>query len=220
MYKLKIIKTNYVTHDVKCFVLEKPKDFPEYRPGQAAHLSVNKKDWKDKKRPFTFTSINAFPDLEFTIKIYEDHDGVTNQLGKLEAGDEILLHDVFDTFQYKGPGIFLAGGAGLTPFMAIFRALFVSGNMRGVALLYSNKTARDIIYHDELTKLLGPAYKNVFTREGVIGFRERRLDKDFLLETIGDFDQRFYVCGPKSFVKDVSEALEKLGADKEALVLE
>lgn len=219
MHTLKILDTHYVTHDVKRFVVEKPKDFA-YRTGQATHLSVNLPEWKDKARPFTFTSLNHWPKLEFTIKIYNERKGITHQLGLLIEDDEILMHDVFDTFDYKGPGIFLAGGAGITPFMAIFRALHESKNMRGVSLLYSNKTSKDIIYHDELTKILGPAYKNVFTREGVIGFRERRLDRDFLLETIGDFSQRFYVCGPKGFVTDIKTALIDLGAKQESLILD
>ncbi len=218
MHSLKILNTHYVTHDVKRFVLEKPKNFT-YRTGQAAYLSVNLPQWKNKLRPFTFTSLNHWPKLEFTIKIYKDREGVTNQLSKLVEGDKILMHTILDTFPYKGPGVFIAGGAGITPFIAIFRALHASGNLRGVALLYSNKTSKDIIYHKELTKMLGPAYKNVFTREGVIGFRERRLDRNFLLETIGDFSRRFYVCGPKEFVTDMKTALISLGAEEESLIL-
>jgi len=219
MHRLKILKTGYVTHDVKRFVLEKPKDF-EYRPGEAAHLSADIPAWKDKAHPFTFTSLNDWPELEFTIKIYKEHAGVTNQLSKLKPGDHILLHDTFTTFDYRGPGVFIAGGAGLTPFMAIFRALYASDNMRGVALLYSNKTTNDIIYHDQLTKMLGAAYKNVFTREGVIGFRERRIDRNTLIDIIGDFSHRFYVCGPPDFIENVSGALLDLGAETESLILE
>lgn len=219
MYKLPILATSYVTHNVKRIILEKPEGFI-YRPGQAAHLAPNVEGWEDQKRPFTFTSLSAMPFLEFTIKIYNERNGVTNQLDKLKAGDEIFMYDVFDTFEYKGPGIFIAGGSGITPFMAIFRALYYSNNIKGAALLYSNQTVQDIIYHDELTMMLGAAYKNVFTRQGVIGFKERRLDRDFLLETIGDFNQRFYVCGPQSFVKDISSALTSLGASDESLIVE
>lgn len=218
MYKLKIVSSTYITHDVKRIVLEKPEGII-YRPGQAAHLSVNIPGWEELKKPFTFTSLNEMPYIEFSIKIYTDHDGITNQLGKLQVGDTILLHDIFDSFDFKGPGIFLAGGTGITPFLAIFRALYFTNNMRGIALLYSNKTVHDILYHDELTLMLGPAYKNVFTRQGVIGFKERRLGRDFLLETISNFDQRFYVCGPHTFVTDLSSALIELGAKQESLII-
>lgn len=218
MQRLKILNTHFITHDVKRFVLEKPADF-EYTPGQSAHISINLPDWEDKIRPYSFTSLPDWDYLEFIIKIYDDQKGVSSQMGKLNVGEEFLLHDIFGTIKFKGPGVFIAGGTGITPFIAIFRALFYSGNLREVALLYSNKSKEDIILHDDLTKMLGPAYKNVFTREGVIGFRERRIDRKFLIENIGDFNFRFYVCGPKKFTEDVCEALISLGAKPEYLIV-
>ena len=107
LHTLKIISATYITHDVKRFIVEKPEDY-HYRPGQSVMISINKPDWKDEKRPFTFTSLQDWDHLEFVIKIYEDHDGVTNQMASLKPGDELLLHEVFGTIQYKGPGIFLA----------------------------------------------------------------------------------------------------------------
>ncbi|MEM0517472.1 MULTISPECIES: FAD-binding oxidoreductase [Aequorivita] len=218
MQPLKILNTHYISHNVKCFVLEKPSGFT-YTPGQSARISINLPNWKDQIRPFTFTSLQHWEYLEFIVKIYEDHKGVTSQMGRLKTGDELLLHDVYGTIKYKGPGIFIAGGTGITPFIAIFRALFESGNLRNLALLYSNKTKEDIILHDELTKMLGPAYRNVFTQEGVIGFRERRIDRKFLIETIGSFDSRFYVCGPKKFTEEICKALVSLGTNPEYLIV-
>jgi ferredoxin-NADP reductase len=218
MQTLKIINTSYVTHDVKRFVLEKPEGFV-YRPGQSAHISIDLPGWENQIRKFTFTSLNDWPFLEFTIKIYENRNSVTNQLTKLNAGAALLLHDVFGTIEYKGPGVFIAGGTGITPFMAIFRALFLSGNMRGNGLIYSNKSQDDIIYAEELTKMLGPAYVNVFTRQGVIGFKERHIDRRFLIETIKDFNTRFYVCGPKSFTEDITRELISLGTSAQSLII-
>lgn len=218
MYKLKILKTNFITHNVKRILVEKPKDeYFMYKPGQATHLSINKPGWEDKKRPFTFTSLNNWPELEFTVKIYDKREAVTHEMGKLVEGDELILHDVFDTIQYKGPGIFLAGGTGITPFIAIFRALLASGNLRGVALLYSNKTQEDIIYGKELHEMLGNAYVNVFTRQGVIGFREHRIDRQFLIDNIGNFDYKFYVCGPRDFTDDITKHLVSLGAKPDSI---
>lgn len=218
MQRLQITNTHFITHNVKRFVLKKPPGF-EYTPGQSARISINLPGWEKQIRQFTFTSLQHWDYLEFIVKIYEDHKGVTSQLGKLKMGDELLLHDVYGTIQYKGPGIFIAAGTGITPFIAIFRALFESGNLRNLALLYSNKTTGDIILNDELTKMLGPAYRNVFTQEGVIGFRERRIDRKFLIETIGSFDSRFYICGPKQFTEEICDALISLGADPEYLII-
>lgn len=198
--------------------MEKPAGL-SYIPGHSTHLAVNLPGWEDHWRSFTFTSLNSWNYLEFIIKIYDDHKGVTQQMGKLNAGASLLLKDVFGTIDYKGPGIFLAGGTGITPFIAIFRALYYSGNMRNIGLLYSNHYHDDVILHEELTKMLGNGYANFFSKEGVIGFGEKRIDRRFLVETIRDFDKRFYVCGPEAFVNDISKYLLDLGAKMDAIII-
>lgn len=219
MNRCKILEVSYDTHNVKRFVVEKSPDFPSYTPGQGVMLSIDKPGFEDKKRPFTFTSLSNWNYIEFTIKIYDDRAGVTHEIGKLQAGDYFLLHDIFEGIPYKGPGIFIAGGTGVTPFIPIFRALQESGNLRNVALLYSNKTREDIILGRELYEMLGAGFMSVLTREGVIGFRERKIDKKFLIESIGSFNHRFYVCGPKSFVHDITEALISLGAEANSVIV-
>jgi ferredoxin-NADP reductase len=217
---VKILECSYISHDVKRFAVEKPQGF-SFIPGQATDVSINQPDWRDKLRPFTFTSLNKWPYLEFLIKIYDDHNGVTNQLGKTNTGAELILHDIFGTIQYKGPGIFIAGGAGITPFIAIFRALYkLKKLLPGNTLIFSNKTADDIILGEELTHMLGHAFINVFTRQGVIGFRERRIDRNYLIETIHDFSKHFYVCGPEVFVKEIVELLVAVGASADTVIFE
>lgn len=217
---VKILESSYISHDIKRFIVEKPAGF-SFIPGQATDVSINHPEWKDKLRPFTFTSLTEWPYLEFIIKIYDDHAGVTHQLGKTNAGASLILHDVFGSIVYKEPGIFIAGGAGITPFIAIFRALHkLKKLLPGNALIFSNKTAADIILGEELAIMLGAAYINVFTREGVIGFRERRIDRDYLVETIHDFSRHFYVCGPEVFVKEIVELLLNLGASAETVIIE
>jgi len=217
--QLKVLDTHYINHDVKKFIVEKPKGF-QYIPGQAAELSINTPEWREQRRPFTFTSLNEWDYLEFIIKIYDDHNGVTHQLGKTNAGAELLLHDVFGSIQYKGPGIFIAGGTGITPFIAIFRALFHTGKLKQNGLIYSNKSAEDIILQEELTRMLGPNYLNVFTKQGVIGFMEKKIDRKYLVETIRDFDRNFYVCGPDQFVQDINKHLISLGAAPDSVIIE
>ena len=61
---------------------------------------------------------------------------------------------------------------------------------------------------------------NVYTREKVVGFSGRRIDRNFLIENIVDFSQNFYVCGPEDFVQNVTSILIDLGAEPEAVVVE
>lgn len=216
---VKILKAEYITHDVRRFRVAKPEGYL-FIPGQATEVAINKADLKDERRPFTFTSLNEWPELEFTIKIYTDHRGVTNSLGELKAGDEILLHDVWGAINYKDPGVFFAGGAGVTPFIAIFRQLYKDGKIDGNRLFFSNKTEKDIILKDELEKMLGKNFYNVITREKSSKYYNGRIDEKFIKENVKDFSQNFYVCGPDVFVKEISSILIKHGAKTESVVIE
>src|SRR4051812_34119935 len=136
---VKILQSHFITHDVKRFVIEKPEGY-DFIPGQATDVSINLPEWKDQLRPFTFTCLREESYLEFMIKIYKDHEGVTNMLGRTNAGAELILHDVFGAIQYKGPGVFIAAGAGITPFTSILRSLHKDKQLTGNKLIYSNKT--------------------------------------------------------------------------------
>lgn len=216
---VKIISTIPVTHNVRHYRLEKPEGY-KFNPGQATEVSINTDKWKDEARPFTFTSLSEDPYLEFTIKSYNDHDGVTNALGKLVPGDELILRDVWGAIEYKGPGVFIAGGAGVTPFIVIIRRLYKDGKIDDNKLYFSNKTSKDIILKDEFTKMLGKNFINILTQEDHPEFEKRHIDKSYLKEKISDFSQNFYVCGPDKMVSDVTAALNDLGADSESIVFE
>lgn len=216
---VKILKVEPVTHDVRRFTVQKPDGF-RFEPGQATLVAVDRPEWQKKKRPFTFTSLNNWPDLEFTTKIYPEHHGVTEQLGKLEAGDALLIEDPWGTIQYKGPGTFIAGGAGVTPFIAILRQLAKDGEIDGNTLLFSNKTARDIILRDEFEAMAGLRCVFTVTKQADPTLENRRIDRAFLEDKVTDFDQHFYVCGPKQMVADLKGHLQALGAKADAVVFE
>jgi len=216
---VKILEAEYVTHDVRRFKVEKPEGY-SFTPGQATEAAINKPDLKDERRPFTFTGLNDDDYLEFTIKTYGDHNSVTKALRELNKGDELLIHDVWGAIHYKGPGVFIAGGAGVTPFIAIFRQLFKDRKIDGNRLIFSNKTKKDIILKDEFEKMLGKNFYNTLTREKSSKYDNRRIDEDFLKEQIKDSNQNFYVCGPDKFVQDIQTIFAKLGAEPESVVFE
>ena len=221
-YTVAIKSIEKVTHDVKQFTYEKPDGYT-FTPGQATEVAINKEGWKDEKRPFTFTSLNEDPNLQFTIKIYEDHDGVTNQIGNLEVGDEFIIDNPWGTIQYKGPGVFLAGGAGVTPFIAILRKLHKDEELKGNKLIFSNLTAKDVILRGEFERMLNENFISVLTDEEGTDkdiFLDGFIDKKFLEEQIDDFEQPFYVCGPPAFNENMMKYLKDLGADPDSLVFE
>lgn len=221
-YTVQIKNIEQVTHDVRRIALQKPDGY-EFKPGQATEIAIDKEGWRDEKRPFTFTSLNEEEDLEFTIKIYPDHNGVTEQIGKLSVGDSLIIDEPWGTIQYNGEGVFLAGGAGVTPFIAIFRELHKKGELGQNTLIFSNKTEEDVILKQEFEEMLGDQFINVITDEKPADnaiFLDGFIDQDFLKSQINDFDQPFYVCGPMPFNQAIMSHLKELGTDPDALVFE
>jgi ferredoxin-NADP reductase len=218
-HKVKILGIENVTHDVKHFTIEKPAGY-KFVPGQATEISINKPEWKNEKRPFTFTGLNDSKNLEFVIKSYPSHKGVTNELHHLKMGDELIIHDVWGAIEYKGKGVFIAGGAGITPFIAILRQLYKDNLIDGNKLIFSNKTSKDIILKEEFEKMLGDNFINVITEEKVPGVHNKRIDKDYLKETVKDFGQHFYICGPEKFTESIQAVLVELGAEVDSVILE
>jgi ferredoxin-NADP reductase len=218
-YIVKIKSINKVTHDVLQIVTEKPSSYT-FAAGQATDVSVNKNGWKDKKRAFTFTSLPHHDYIEFTIKTYPSHQGVTNQLLQLNEDDELILHDVFGDIAYKGEGVFIAGGAGITPFISIFRHLKMKNEIANNRLIFANKTKKDIIRKEELKKLLGKNFINILSDEKIEGYFNGFITEDFLKHNIGDSDKNFYVCGPPPMMDAIEKMLINLNVDKNLIVKE
>lgn len=216
---VKIISIRQVTHDVKSFRLEKPAGYT-FIPGQATEVSINKPELKDEKRPFTFTSLQDDPFLEFTIKRYPDHKGVTDALHTLKEGNELIIRDVWGAIEYKGAGYFIAGGAGITPFLAILRQLHQQDKLAGNTLFFSNKTQADIIVENELKNMLGEGAVFILTKEDKPGYTKTYINEAFIRQHVKDFNSKFYICGPDAMISDVAGVLEKLGADTDAVVFE
>jgi len=119
-----------------------------------------------------------------------------------------------------GPGYFIAGGAGITPFVAILRQLYRDNRINGNSLYFSNKTSKDIIYENEFSQMLGENAHFILTREEHPKYTKSRIQRDFLAGQSLDFSRHFYVCGPDKMVEEISGLLAEMGAASDALVFE
>lgn len=216
---VKIRSVRNVTHDVLRFVVDKPAAYT-FVPGQATEVAINKKEWLQERRPFTFTSLPGDDHLEFTIKTYPSHNGVTNALRQLKQNDELVLHDVWGAISYKGEGIFIAGGAGVTPFIAIIRDLDSRKQIGANVLIFANKTRADIIDEANFRKILGGGFINILSDEKVDGYANGMINEEFLKGNVKNFKQQFYVCGPPPMMDAVLGQLKKLGVGENAVTVE
>ncbi|HEY8784532.1 MAG TPA: flavodoxin reductase [Mucilaginibacter sp.] len=215
---VKVLKTEFVTHNVKRFTFEKPAGY-SFISGQATDVSINKPGLEDDLHPFTFTCVNGDDHLEFTTKIYKERKGLTEKLLNINAGDELIIHEVFGTINYHGPGLFIAGGAGITPFISIFRQLKLENKLAGNTLLFANHSEEDIILKDELDKLLGKNHIDVLSHPSS-GQQGKHIEKDLIKQYLSNKTEYCYICGPDEFVAKMKSNLLELGIKEDRIIVE
>jgi propane monooxygenase reductase subunit len=221
MTSVKILEIADLTHNVRRYTLEKPAGF-SFAPGQATDVSLDEDGWRDNKHPFTFTALPDAPTLEFTIKSYfaTGGDGLTERLYGYQPGQSLVIREPWGTITYKGPGVFIAGGAGVTPFIAILRDLHHQRKMDGHTLIVSNRTEADIILRDEFEAFRGLETIWTVTDDAASGLFHERIDAAFLKAHLKDFARNIYLCGPDDMVKQLRGTLKELGASVENVTWE
>lgn len=218
-YIVKIQHIEQLTHVVKRFRVDKPYGY-SFIPGQATGVTINTPETRKKRRSFTFTGLNEDTFLEFTIKIYPEHNGLTKELDRVVPGDELVIGNPWGAITYKGNGIFIAGGAGITPFLAIIRDLHSRNGLAGNRLIYANKTRGDIILEEELRMMLGSDCINILSREEADGYYSGHISERLLKEHSDVHDSQIYLCGPPEMMKSVTEILAGLGVDRKAVTMD
>jgi ferredoxin-NADP reductase len=153
--------------------------------------------------------------------------------GVLAPGDEIEVRGpIGGYFVWQAgdpePLGLVGGGSGVVPLMAMLRHRAAADGHQPARLLYSSRTADDVIYAAELARLAaagnGAQVFQTLTRgapEGWTGYT-RRIDSEMLGEVLGPLgkDVRVFVCGPTLLVESVADALVAIGVPADRIKTE
>jgi len=205
-HQTKVLEIKEVAKHIYRVRLTKPKNYT-YNPGQSASLFMN-----NKPKPLTFTSVLDDNFLEVMIKTYDSSAPLPI------VGSELVITDPYGIIEYKGLGVFFAGGIGITPFIAILRDLHSKKLKAKIKLFYSNKTSDEIVIEDELKNYLKKNLILTLTQEKKQDYHFGRINKGLLQKHISDFNQYFYFCGPSAFKEAIKKALLELGVSKEKFI--
>ncbi len=213
------------TPDVKTFRLVPPdrSDFPfAYLAGQYLTFSL-RIGGKTVSRTYTIASAPSRGGYcEVTIK-REEHGLVSRHMhDTVREGDLLTIAAPGGRFTFTGAeagGVaLLAAGVGITPLMSILRFLSDQNWSGHVYMVYSCKTANDIIFRDELAAI-ERRFTNLHltltltraagtTWDGAVG----RIDAKLLTSVIPDLTSiPFYLCGPTEMLTATSDLLRQLG---------
>lgn len=188
-------------------------------PGQYVNLSVEI-DGKVAKRAYTIASSPAHTRfIEITAK-REPFGVVSGYLhDRARVGDALRVTGPHGHFVFTGAKadsvVLVGGGVGITPLMSIIRHLTDQAWGGEIFLLYSCKSAADVIFRDELASLQR-RHPNLhvvttLTREEVSGTRTGRETAALLADLVPRIAaRRVHVCGPRPMIDAVKQMLAEL----------
>ncbi len=218
-YEVKIIDIKNIALNTYCIRVEKPKGY-SFIPGQFTNLLFDETNPINKKALFCFTGLTDADYLEFIVKYNNNGNLLVNRIVNSAVDDKIKIGKPQGTFRFKGKGIFIVAGTGITPVLSIFRNLWIENNLAGNKLIYSSKTMDDVIQHNELSEMLNTDYINLFTKQRYKGFYFGRIDDNFLRMHVTDIAQYFYSNGSSHFVQSICSILKGLNVHDESIIIE
>ncbi|MCU1334405.1 MAG: oxidoreductase [Candidatus Angelobacter sp.] len=222
------IKTE--TPQTKTLTLALPS-WMAHRPGQHYDVRLTAPDGYRTERSYSAASEpERAGEIDLTVERIDDGevspylDDVLVPGDRLEVRGPIGGYFVWEV-SLGGPLLLIGGGSGVVPLMAMLRHRAAQQSRIPARLLYSSRSADDVIYRDELERLAsGDDELEVvftFTRHAPPGWTgyQRRIDAamlDEVLQPLGN-DVRSYVCGPTLLVEAVSNALVAMGLPAEGI---
>jgi ferredoxin-NADP reductase len=213
------------TSRVKSLVLH-VADWRGHLPGQHVDIRLTGEDGYQAQRSYSIASPPEDELLSLTVERIDN--GVVSPylLGDVRPGDRFELRGPIGgyfvwTTAAGGPLQLIAGGAGITPLMAMLRHRERRDDHAPALLLYSSKSLEDVIYRAEIDAMarrdrdLRVVETLTFRQpEGWKGYR-RRIDGAILAKSSfpPQIRPKTFVCGPTPFVESVSSLLVEFGHD-------
>jgi propane monooxygenase reductase subunit len=217
---VEVVSNERVTHDLRHLVVRLAEEL-KFFPGQYLDFAV---PGTEETRSFSMANTSARDGfLEFVIKVYPD--GLFSRFldARVAVGDRLRVTGPFGVFTLRdNPGadlVFVGGGAGMAPILALLRSMAERGLDRKATFYYGARRRRDLCFEAELraleSKLPNFRYVPALSEPG---------DDDWAGETglITDVLRRAgldlagadaYVCGPPPMVEAALELLPALGVD-------
>jgi propane monooxygenase reductase subunit len=222
-----VVSKDRVTHDMRHLVLRliEPKAI-KFFPGQYMDIAI---PGTDAVRSFSManTSSRESGQLEFVIKVYPDGKFSHFLDKELEVGDRLDLTGPFGVFTLRDSEddmVFVGGGAGMAPILALLRSMAERGIARKATYFYGARSRRDLCFESELRELektlpdfrFIPALSEPSEDDGWDG--ETGLITDVVKRHAADLTgAHAYVCGPPPMVEAAVPLLGSLGVEEKRI---
>ncbi|HEY1532000.1 MAG TPA: ferredoxin reductase [Galbitalea sp.] len=199
--------------------------------GQHLDLRLTAPDGYTATRSYSIASAGSGTRVQLAVDEVPGGEVSPYLVDQVAVGDELEVRGPLGGWFVWRPTVptpvqLIAGGSGIVPLMAMLRSRRDTGSSVPFRLLYSVRTAEDVIFRRELEELAssGLPIDWVYTRSAPEGWAAPagRVNKDSLAGAViplGDAPAVF-VCGPTSFVEAVADILVSLGYPAEQVKTE
>jgi predicted ferric reductase len=193
-----------------------------FAPGQYAWLTLGRNPFRLEQHPFTIASSAERHDrLEFVIKELGDF---TSKMASVAPDTTAYVEGPYGGMPWDtGPRgvVFLAGGVGITPALAMLRTLRDRRDRRPFVLFHAVSSEGKLVFREELERLKGELALTVVPVletpppgwTGETGYISREiLDRHLPREGRNEWD--YLICGPDPMIEQMHAHLTALGVPR------
>jgi len=206
------------TPPVATLTLKPTSTWRGHRAGQFVQLGVEVDGARRTTRCFSVSSPDSRPGDEFTITMRANPDGVVSRylVERAELGTIVHLSQADGQFtlpdQVPDHVLFITGGSGITPAMAMLRSLMRRTHRGRITFVHYAQSPEHQIFREELDELQTAGYgldiHLVYPETGGRFFTPMELER--LVPGFRDVDT--WACGPAGLIEKVQAAYD--GSDK------
>ncbi len=204
------------------------------RPGQFVSVRLVDSENSVHTRTWSLSSYSENPD-RYQISVLQQSGPGSKTMHALREGAELELRAPVGNFIYDmgsvRPPVFIAGGVGITPIMAMLEAHFFKSKRADAYLFYAAKTPEDMAFLDRIEEWRKEHSRfhvtYAFSRAKKEGAINGRISPALVKEALKDlhvfvgakrvdlpwFEADFYLCGPDKFCNDLSDNFIEGGAN-------
>ena len=212
---LELIGIRKETSDTKSFILTSPKHPLKYKAGQFLTLIFKKKETEERRSYSISSTADLNEPLTITVKRIDNGEYSRYLFDFVQEGDVLFSIGASGFFTLPESSIhytqlfFLAAGSGITPILPLIKTVLYGSIPAHVTLLYSNRSADDTIFLEDLQHLV-KKFPEKFQLELLFSSSQNllkaRLTKFLLLQFIHEKvikkdETLFYICGPFQYMQ-------------------
>jgi len=224
----KLLGKEQVAAGTTAFHFEKPPGF-DFKPGQSADVTLfnpPERDAEGNTRTFSVASAPFEDKLMFATRMRDT--AFKRSLTRMPPGTGVKIDSALGSFTlHKNsakPGVFLAGGIGITPFLSILRQANHDRAPHKVILFYCNHRPEDAAFLEDLQRLAtsNANFRFVGTMTKMANAKKKwdgetgRINKEMLSRYMSDLHGPiYYIAGPPAMVTGIREMLVAARIDED-----